>query len=74
MYPGAHTVIFQPDKLSVLKIDNRWAIVTPEQPLLWFGDKPDEAAAMLDIIRWQQFDQLCRIGDEHGLTFFVHGR
>jgi cytochrome c oxidase subunit 2 len=30
---------FQAEKLSVTRVDNRWAISTPDRPLLFFGDK-----------------------------------
>jgi hypothetical protein len=70
-YFGMHSEPFLPEKLSVALVDNHWAIVTPEKPLLLFGDKHEEASVMLDVIQRQQFDRLCHVGDEHGMMFFV---
>jgi hypothetical protein len=92
---GVHGETFRPDRLSVAQIDNRWAIVSSDQPnllviqaghlqedshpsstpmqkpLLWFGTRVEEANVMLDVIQRQQFDRICHVGDDHGLTFFV---
>ena len=68
---GMRAEPFVPEKLKVALVDNRWAIVSPDKALLLFGNKPEEAHVMLDVIQHQQFDRLCRVGDEHGLMFFV---
>jgi hypothetical protein len=62
------------DKLHVAQVENRWAILSGETPLIWFGARPEEARVMLDVIQREQFDRLCHIGDERGLTFFVRSR
>jgi hypothetical protein len=73
-YIGLHADAFQADRLSVSKVEGRWAIVSGDQPILWFGDRPEEARVTLDVIQRNQFDRLCKIGDERGLTFFVRSR
>ena len=73
-YVGVRGEPFQPDKLSVSRVEDRWAIVNGEKPLVWFGDRPEEARVMLDVIQRNQFDRLCHIGDDRGLSFFVRSR
>jgi hypothetical protein len=73
-YVGLRAEPFQPDKLSVTRIDDRWAIVHGEKPLVWFGDRPEEARVMLDVIQRNQFDRLCHVGDDRGLSFFIRSR
>jgi hypothetical protein len=73
-FVGVRGEPFQPDKLSVSRVEDRWAIVNGEKPLVWFGDRPEEARVMLDVIQRNQFDRLCHIGDDRGLSFFVRSR
>jgi hypothetical protein len=73
-FVGLRAEPFQPDKLSVSRVEDRWAIVNGEKPLVWFGDRPEEARVMLDVIQRNQFDRLCHIGDDRGLSFFVRSR
>ena len=70
-YLGVRSESFQPDKLSVAQVQNRWAIVTPDKPLIWFGARPEEAQVILDVIQRRQFDRLCHIGDDRGLSYFI---
>jgi hypothetical protein len=73
-YVGVRAEPFHPDQLSVSRVEDRWAIVNGEKPLVWFGDRPEEARVMLDVIQRNQFDRLCHIGDDRGLSFFVRSR
>jgi hypothetical protein len=73
-YLGVQAEAIPLDKLSVAQVENRWAIMAGEKPLVWFGSRPEEARVMLNVIQREQFDRLCHIGDDHGLTFFVRSR
>jgi hypothetical protein len=70
-YLGVRAEPIALDKLSVVQVEDRWAILSGETPLIWFGTRPEEARVMLDVIQREQFDRLCHIGDDRGLTFFV---
>jgi hypothetical protein len=71
---GIRTEPIELDKLSVTQVENRWVILSGEKPLIWFGTVPEEARVMLDVIQREQFDRLCHIGDDRGLTFFARSR
>jgi hypothetical protein len=73
---GIHCDVFQPDRLRVVEVNNRWTISTAERVLLSFDDKQDEARHVLDVIQHNKCDRLCRIGlqDEYGLTFLARSR
>jgi hypothetical protein len=73
-FAGGDTERFEPQKLRVAQLESRWAILAEDKPLIWFGARPEEARVMLDVIQREQFDRLCHIGDERGLTFFVRSR
>jgi hypothetical protein len=73
-YLGVPTDPIPLDKLSVAQVENRWAILAGDKPLLWFGTQPEEARVMLDVLQREHFDRICHIGDDRGLTFFVRSR
>jgi hypothetical protein len=73
---GVHCELFQPDRLRVVQVGDRWTISNGERVLLSFDDQQEEARHVLDVIRQQKCDRLCRIGmtDEFGLTFLARSR
>jgi hypothetical protein len=64
---------FEPDRLSVEALGRQWAICSGDQVLLLLGEDADEAHRLLEAIRRNQFDHLCRIGpsEKESMTFFV---
>ncbi len=69
---GTPSEVFQPERLRVVQVANRWTISTGERVLLTFDDKADEARHVLDVIQHNKCDRLCRIGvDEYGMTFLA---
>jgi hypothetical protein len=67
---------FQPDKLSVQQLGPTWTLCEGDRVLVMLGDKPDEARQLLELIRQQKFDHLCRLGSpqDGGMTFLVRSR
>jgi hypothetical protein len=70
---GLRSQAFGPDKVSVQPLGRQWALCSGDQVLLILGEQPDEARQLLEVIRRNQFDRLCRIGppDGPGMTFLV---
>jgi hypothetical protein len=70
---GLSSQAFQPDKLSVQPLGRQWAICSGDLVLLLLGEDADEANRLLEAIRRNQFDRLCRIGpsEKESMTFFV---
>lgn len=64
---------FQPDRLSVQPLGRQWAICSGDQVLIVLGEDSGEAQRLLEVIRRNQFDRLCRIGpsEKESMTFFV---
>jgi hypothetical protein len=73
---GVHCELFQPERLHVVQVGDRWTISNGERVVLSFDDKQDEARHVLDVIQHNKCDRLCRIGqtDEFGLTFLARSR
>lgn len=67
---------FQPDTLRVQAIGGRWGLFAGNQLLLSCDHRPEEARQLLEAIRQNGFDGLCRIGPTgaSGMTFFVRSR
>ena len=73
---GVDTQAFQPDRLEVRQVDGRWAVCAGDKPLVEMGNTRDGANQVLELIRRQQCDRLCRVGaaDGQGMTFLVRSR
>ena len=70
---GAVTVPIQPQQLAVQKIGDRYVVASGNKPILQFGDRPDEANQMLEVMRRHRFDHIVHVGgpEEEGLTLMV---
>ncbi len=70
---GLTSLAFQPDKLSVEALGRQWALCSGDQVLLILGEEPEDARRLLETIRRNQFDRLCRIGpsEKESMSFFV---
>jgi hypothetical protein len=70
---GLGGVPFRPEALSIREVGGAWAICDNERPIFPFGDRLDEAKMLLQIIRQQKFNRLCRIGPENpgGMTLLI---
>jgi hypothetical protein len=64
---------FQPDKLSVQALGRQWALCEGDRVLLVLDEDGDEARRLLEAIRRNGFDRLCRIGpsEKESMSFFV---
>jgi hypothetical protein len=73
---GVRCEVFQPERLRVVQVGDRWTISNGERVVLSFDDKQEEARHVLDVIQHNKCDRLCRIGltDEFGLTFLARSR
>jgi hypothetical protein len=67
---------FQLNRLQIRQMEGRWTVCDGDRPLVEMGDKAEEANQVLDLIRRQQADRLCRLGaaDGRGMTFLVRSR
>jgi hypothetical protein len=66
---------FQPDALAVRQVEGRWALCMADRPVITLGDRRDEASDLLQVIRRQRFDMLCRVGkSEDGFTVLTRSR
>jgi hypothetical protein len=69
---GVNAVTFRPEALKVRQVEGKYALYSGEQVLARFGARPDEAERLLEVIKRNQFDRLCNLGDgTHGMTFLV---
>jgi len=62
--------------LAVQQVGDKYALVSGGQSLLQFGQRPDEAQHMLDVIQRHKFDHVCHLGgpEEQGMTFLVQAK
>ena len=62
--------------MVVREVNKQWMVCEGQRPLVNFGDKPEDARALLQAIQRHHFDHLCRIGHGDGqpLTFLVRAR
>jgi hypothetical protein len=59
-------------RLTVQQVENRYAVLSGSRPLMYFGDRPDDARHVADVIQRYQFDHVCHVGpEESGLTVLV---
>jgi hypothetical protein len=66
---------FEPDALQILEVEGQWAVCAGARPIIVVGERRDEAADLLTVIKRQHFDHLCRVGRvEDGFTFLVRTR
>ena len=67
---------FQLNRLQVRQVKGHWTVCDGDQALVEMGDKAEDANQVLEIIRHQQVDHLCRLGttDGRGMTFLVRSR
>jgi hypothetical protein len=59
---GEDCISFNLAETDVAVIEGRWQIVDPDQLLLNFEDKEDEARAALAIIKYYAFEYYCFVG------------
>jgi hypothetical protein len=62
--------------LAVEQVGDKYALVSNGQPVLQFGQRPDEARHMLNVIQRQKFDFVCHFGGpaEQGMMMLVQAR
>jgi hypothetical protein len=67
---------FQAERLETRQVEGKWAVCEGDQPLVQLGGKQEEAQHVLEAIRRNQFDRLCRLGTagDKGMTFLVRTR
>jgi hypothetical protein len=67
--------MFNPEVLALRQVGNEYALVEGTRTLLACGDRPEDAARLLDLIKRNKADLLCRVGDaQNGLTLLVRSR
>jgi hypothetical protein len=72
---GVPSEPFQPDALKVREVEGKWALCSGDRPVITLGDRKEDASGLLEVIRRQRFDLLCRVGrPEDGFTFLARSR
>jgi hypothetical protein len=73
---GASAQSFQPEALAVKQVGDRYALCAGEKVVVQLGQAPDEARRLLEVIKRNRFDRLCRLGDGagQGMAYFVRSR
>jgi hypothetical protein len=72
---GVPSDSFEAGALKVVEVDGKWSLSSGKQPVIVLGDRRDEAADLLETIKRQHFDHVCRIGRvADGFTFLVRTR
>jgi hypothetical protein len=72
---GLSGLAFQPDKLSVQSLGQRWAVCEADKVLAILGDQ-SEAEQLLEAIQRNKFDRLVRLGtaEGEGMTLLLRVR
>jgi hypothetical protein len=67
---------FQPDKLQVQKVDERFVLCNGQQVVLRLGERREVAAQALETIKRNHVDRLCQVGDpgKTPITILVRSR
>jgi hypothetical protein len=67
---------FEPDKLEVRQVEGRCCLCNDKQVVLRLGERPEEAARVLDRIKETHVDRMCRMGEagKEGMTIMVRSR
>jgi hypothetical protein len=66
---------FDPDTLELKKVENHFALFAGPDPLIHLGSNPEEGKQLLSVIRKNQFDRLCNVGEPgQGITFLIKSR
>ncbi len=66
---------FSPDALVMRQVGEQYALCYGPRTLLNCGDRPEDAGRLLDLIRRNKADLLCRLGEpDTGLTVLVRLR
>ena len=67
---------FQLNRLQVRQVNGHWTVCEDAQPLVEMGDKAEDAKRVLELIKRQCVDRLCRIGaaEGGGMSFLVRSR
>jgi hypothetical protein len=72
---GMQAEPFQPDALAVRQVEGKWALCMADRAVITLGDRREEASDLLQVIRRQRFDLLCRVGKaEDGFTVLTRSR
>jgi hypothetical protein len=70
---GLSGISFHPETVTVKQVGDRYCLCSPEQVLVRLGTRADEARGLLDVVKRNRFDRLCRLGadGDKGMTFLV---
>jgi len=73
---GAQAQSFQPDALAVKQVEGRYALCAGDKVVVRLGQRAEEAQQLLEVIKRNHFDRLCRLGEgaPQGMTFLVRSR
>ena len=73
---GLAAETFEPEKLSVEKAADGYALTAGKQVLVRLGDRADEARDLLEVIKRNKLDRLCKVGEpgKAAMTFLVRSR
>jgi hypothetical protein len=73
---GLNAESFQPERVEVRSLDGGFAVADGAHVLMYFGSRQAEAAKLVETIKRQKYDRLCRLGEygEQGMAMLVWSR
>jgi len=71
---GVDSTPLPADRLEVRQVGGRWSLCAGDQPVLETGGSEAAARQVLDLIRRQKCDRLCRVGGDGGMVFLARSR
>lgn len=73
---GLQAVEFQPDKLELKKVESGYALCQGEKVIVRLREREEDGTKLLESIRRNRYDRLCRIGEpgREAMTFLVRTR
>jgi hypothetical protein len=76
LLPGLPAEELNPEQLQVKQLETGYALCQGQRVVLRLRDREDDARKLLDTIKKNRFDRLCRIGEpgKEGMTFLVRTR
>jgi hypothetical protein len=76
MMLGLNGTPFQPEQVAVQQVGTQYALCQGNRVLLEMGPRPDGARKLLDQIKVNRYDCLCRVGGQgkEGVTLLVRSR
>jgi hypothetical protein len=73
---GLHAQVLLPEQMEVQQVGTAYALTSGKHVVLRLGEQPEEARRLLEVIRSNRYDRLCRLGEpgKPGMTILVRSK